>query len=99
VKEIDMGQRRKETVYVMATELHTSHSVSGKIFNILWAASPVQVMIDQNQCVEHFGYLGSTTTQDPRSTWGIKCRTAIAKAAINMRLFSRVIWPLIQHRK
>ena len=50
MKEIDMGQRRKETVYVMATELHTSHSISGKIFNILWAASPVQIMIDQNQC-------------------------------------------------
>jgi hypothetical protein len=46
--------------------------------------------------MEHVSCLGSTTTQDARSTREIKSRTAIAKAAFNMRLFSPVNWTLIQ---
>jgi len=100
VKETDKEQCRKETVYVMTTELYNTAPLSGKIFNILWAAFAEQIMMDHKQCenVEHFSYLGSMTTQDARNTREIKSRSAIAKAAFNTRLYSPVNWTLFNKK-
>jgi len=90
VKGTDKEQCRKE----MTTELQNIAPLSGKIFNILWAASAEQIMIDHKHCenMEHFSSLGSMTTQDARSTREIKSRSAIAKAAFNTKLYSTVNW-------
>jgi hypothetical protein len=46
---------------------------------------PVKIMIDQKQLknVESFEYLGNILTNDRRCTCEIKCRIAMAKAALN----------------
>jgi hypothetical protein len=48
---------------------------------------PVKIMIDQKQLlnVESFKYLSSILTNDGRCTCEIKCRTAMAKAAVNKK--------------
>ena len=48
---------------------------------------PVKIMIDQKQLenVESFKYLGSILTNDGRCTCEIKCRIAMAKAALNKK--------------
>ena len=46
---------------------------------------PVNIIVDQKQLenVESFKYLGSILTNDIRCTCEIKCRIAMAKAALN----------------
>ena len=48
---------------------------------------PVKMMTDQKQLenVESFKYFGSILTNNGRRTCGIKCRIAIAKAALNKK--------------
>ena len=48
---------------------------------------PVKIMIDRKQLenVESFKYLGSVLTNDGRYTCEIKCRIAMAKAALNKK--------------
>ena len=48
---------------------------------------PVKIIIDQKQLeeVESFKYLGSILTNDGRCTCEIKCRIAMAKAALNKK--------------
>jgi len=48
---------------------------------------PVKIRIDQKQLesVESFKYLGSILTNDGRCACEIKCRIAMAKAALNKK--------------
>jgi hypothetical protein len=56
-----------------------------KLMRISRQPFPVKIVIDQKQLenVESFKYLGSNLTDDGRCTCEIKCRTAMAKAALN----------------
>jgi hypothetical protein len=56
-----------------------------KVMRIWRQPFPVKIIIDQKQLesVESFKYLGSNVTNDGRCTCEIKCRIAMAKAALN----------------
>ena len=58
-----------------------------KVMRISRQPFPVKIMIDQKQLenVESFKYLGSLLTNYGRWTCEIKCRIALAKAAINKK--------------
>ena len=56
-----------------------------KLMRISRQPFPVKIMVDQKQLenVEAFKYLGSILTNGGRCTCEIKCRIAMAKAALN----------------
>jgi len=58
-----------------------------KVMRISRQPFPVKIMIDQKQLenVESCKYLGSILTNDERCTCEIKCRIAMAKAALNKK--------------
>jgi len=58
-----------------------------KVMRISKQPWPVKIMIDQKQLenVESFKSLGSILTNDGRCTCEIKCRIAMAKAALNKK--------------
>jgi hypothetical protein len=58
-----------------------------KLMRISRQPSTVKIMRDQKQLenVEYFKYLGRILTNDGRYTCEIKCRIAMAKAAINKK--------------
>jgi hypothetical protein len=58
-----------------------------KVMRISRQPFGVKIMIDQKQLdnVESFKYLGSILTNDGRCTCEIKCRIAMAKAALNKK--------------
>jgi hypothetical protein len=58
-----------------------------KVMRISKQPFPVKIMIDQKQLenVESFKCLGSILTNDGRCTCEIKCRIAMAKAALNKK--------------
>ena len=57
-----------------------------KVMRISRQPFPLKIMTDQKQIenVESFKYLGSILTNDGRCTCEIKCRIAMAKAALKL---------------
>jgi hypothetical protein len=58
-----------------------------KLMRISRQLLPVKIIIDQKQLenVDSFKYVGSILTKDGRCTCEIKCRIAMAKAALSRR--------------
>jgi len=58
-----------------------------KIRRISLQLPTVQIIVDQKEVenVDYFSYLGSLITNDARCTCEIKCRIAVAKAALNKK--------------
>jgi hypothetical protein len=58
-----------------------------RVMRISRQPSPIQIMIDQKQLksVKYFNCLVSMITNDAKCTHEIKCRKAMAKAALNKK--------------